>query len=161
MRITSGLDLSVRVLTYLATLPDGTRVTAGELGGALDSSVAFLGKILQRLVATGLVRSHRGHSGGFELGRPAAAISVLDAMVAIEGPIRLNECLQDGARCSLKRWCAQRDVWWKAQTAVSDVLRAETIAALAERERARHPTPSEAISVLLAAERPALAEAVG
>jgi Rrf2 family protein len=45
----------------------------------------FLAKVLQRLVERGILRSRRGRSGGFVLGRPAAEITVADVVLALEG----------------------------------------------------------------------------
>lgn len=45
----------------------------------------FLAKVLQRLVERGILRSKRGRSGGFVLGRPAAEITVADVVLALEG----------------------------------------------------------------------------
>ena len=45
----------------------------------------FLAKVLQRLVERGILRSRRGRSGGFVLGRPASEITVSDVVLALEG----------------------------------------------------------------------------
>jgi len=50
----------------------------------------FLAKVFQRLVGRGLLRSKRGRTGGFLLGRPAAAISVADVVLALEGREELH-----------------------------------------------------------------------
>src|SRR5476649_997114 len=59
MQITRTTDYGVRVLTHLAMLPAGTRLTAAELAGESHASMTFVAKILQRLVASRLVNSHR------------------------------------------------------------------------------------------------------
>lgn len=59
-------------MTHVATLGPGRRVNAMELADATGTSVAFLGKILQRPVAARLIVSHRGRDGGFELAKLGA-----------------------------------------------------------------------------------------
>jgi Rrf2 family protein len=59
----------------------GTKALAGET----LLPAPFLAKVLQRLVERGVLRSKRGRSGGFVLGRPAAEITVADVVLALEG----------------------------------------------------------------------------
>ena len=131
MQITRTADYGVRVLTHLAMLPPGTRLTAAELAGASHVSVVFVAKILQRLVASRLVVSHRGFEGGFELGRDPRTVSVLDIITALHGPLCLNECLPGGAGCEEATSCGAQDVWKRAQAALSSVLASETLDRLA------------------------------
>lgn len=53
---------------------------------AADSGVPapFLAKVLGRLVDRGLLRSRRGRTGGFVLGRPAGEITLADVVLALE-----------------------------------------------------------------------------
>ena len=144
MQITRTTDYGIRVLTHLAMLPPDTRLTAAALAAESHASVTFVAKILQRLVASRLVVSHRGFEGGFELGRDPRTVSVLDIITALDGPLCLNECLPGGGGCEDTTWCAAHDVWARAQAALSSVLAAETLARLAAastRNRHRPPAP--------------------
>jgi Rrf2 family protein len=131
MQITRTADYGVRVMTHLAMLPPGTRMTVARLAHEGDASVAFTGKILQRLVGARLVVSHRGYEGGFELGRPSNTISLLDIVTALEGPLCLNQCLPGGPGCDRAVWCGAQDVWANAQAALAAVLAAESLERLA------------------------------
>jgi len=131
MQITRTTDYGIRVLTHLAMVPSGTRLTAAELAGQSHASIPFVAKILQRLVASRLVVSHRGFDGGFELGREPRDVTVLDIITALEGPLCLNACLPGGQGCVDTSTCAARDMWARAQTALAGVLAAETLDRLA------------------------------
>ena len=76
----------------LAALPllDGRGPTAKgrgvkELAAGAKVPAPFLAKVLQRLAGRGLLRSKRGRSGGFVLGRPASEITLADVVLALEG----------------------------------------------------------------------------
>ena len=131
MQITRTTDYGIRVLTHLAMLPPGTRLTAAELASQSRGSETFVAKILQKLVVSRLVVSHRGFEGGFELARQPRAVSMLDIITALEGPLCLNACLADGPGCDEATWCAARDVWARAQAALAGVLAGETLERLA------------------------------
>lgn len=151
MQITRTADYGVRVMTHLAMLPPSARVTVAELAQESNASVAFVGKILQRLVGARLVVSHRGYEGGFELARAPEAISLLDIVTALEGPLCLNECLPGGAGCERSAWCGAYDVWANAQAALAAVLAAESLAhlaATATQKRSHHePAAPHPVSV--------------
>lgn len=133
MQITRATDYAVRALTHLAMLPTGTRLTADELAGQNHASAARAAKILQRLVAARLLVSRRGFDGGFELARAPRDVSILDIVVALEGPLCLNACLEGGAGCGDSASCTARDVWSRAQAALARELAGATLEQLAAR----------------------------
>jgi len=55
-----------------------------DLAAAAAVPAPFLSKVLGRLVDRGLLRSKRGRSGGFVLGRPAAEITLADIVLALD-----------------------------------------------------------------------------
>ncbi len=149
MQITRASDYAVRVMIHLAALPPGSTVRQSELSKATDVSGHFLSKVLQQLVRAGLIRSQRGTGGGYALAVPAAGVSLLDVVEAIEGPVHLNQCLADQSPCDRASWCPAHKVWIEAQAAVVKVLSAASMARLASEARAErshlyqlHGTPA-------------------
>ena len=67
MQLTRAADYAVRVMIHLAGLPPGARVSRSELSAIAECPEQFLCKVLQNLTRAGLVISHRGNTGGFEL----------------------------------------------------------------------------------------------
>ena len=51
-------------------------------------------------MASGLVASFKGNRGGYELARPAAEITMLDVIRAVEGPYQLSRCLEECGECN-------------------------------------------------------------
>ena len=131
MQITRTTDYGIRVLTQLAMLPPGTRLTAAELALQSHAPESFAAKILQRLVGSRLVVSRRGFDGGFELARAPRDISVLDIVTAVEGPLCLNSCLPGGSECDDGYACAARAMWARAQAALACELAGTTLEDLA------------------------------
>ena len=137
MQLTRSADYAVRVVIHLAALPPGSRATRETLAGLAEVPPEFLGKVLQVLTKAGLIISHRGSQGGFELARPAASLTMLDVVTAIEGPIKLNLCLATGEPCKRSWWCGAHEVWKSAQEAMTQVLANATIEELAKQSIAR------------------------
>src|SRR5881409_3497062 len=82
VRISSKADYAVRA----AAEGEGP-VPAERLATAQDIPLGFLLKILSELRHAGIVRSHRGAEGGYELGRRAEKITLADVIRAVEGPL--------------------------------------------------------------------------
>lgn len=131
MQITRQADYAVRAVLYLAERGPGHRATTAEIGREQHIPLSFLAKIVAQLVASGLLRSTRGARGGVVLGRPAAELSLLEIVEAIDGPLLLNECVADPSNCALGVSCPVHQVWCKAQAELVDRLGQTTFAVLA------------------------------
>ena len=131
MQLTRAADYACRVMVHLAGLPSGSRASLPALAGAVEVPEQFLSKVLQMLGRSGLIQSQRGASGGFELAADPEAVSLLDIVEAVEGPMQLNICLGPGDGCVRTSRCAIHSVWVDAQAALVQVLRAATIGKLA------------------------------
>jgi Rrf2 family protein len=131
MQITRASDYAVRVMIYLAGLPPNSTIRQAELSRETGVSSHFLSKVLQQLVRSGLIRSHRGSSGGYALALSAQRVSLLDVVQAMEGPVQLNQCVADGLSCDRKAWCPAHQVWIEAQASIVNILGRTSMANLA------------------------------
>jgi Rrf2 family protein len=132
MQLTRAADYAVRVMIHMAGLPPGTRTSRTELASAAGCPDQFLSKVLQDLTRAGLVISHRGNTGGFELPTLHRSATMLEVVEAVEGPVRLNVCLAHEHACERQSWCPAHGVWARAQEALLTVLRNTSIAELAK-----------------------------
>ncbi len=131
MRISSKADYAVRATAELAAVEGMGPVTAERLANAQDIPLTFLLKILSELRHAGVVRSHRGAEGGYELARSADRISLADVIRAVEGPLanvheaRPEEIRYEGPAKPL------REVWVAVRANLRAVLESVTLADLA------------------------------
>jgi len=134
MQLTRAADYAVRVMIHLAGLPPGTRASRSQLAEASECPEQFLSKVLQGLTRAGLMVSHRGNTGGFELPEKRRSATVLEVVESIEGPIQMNACLNEADSCTRRGVCAAQAVWAEAQEAMVGVLRGVCVEDLALRE---------------------------
>lgn len=137
MQLTRAADYAVRFMVHLASLPPGVRANRTDLAASIGCPEQFLSKVLQSLSKAGLITSHRGNSGGFELPPARVHTTVLQIVEAIEGPIHLNICLKSFEECDRAPICPAYPVWVKAQQSLLDVLGGVDIEEMARQERAR------------------------
>jgi Rrf2 family protein len=130
MQLTRAADYAVRVMIHLANANPSRRSSLSELAAAAEVSPAFLSKVLQRLVHSGLVASHRGKKGGFELLDRGRAASLYEVLQALDGVPDLNICLLPGG-CNRTETCAAHAVWQDAQTKMREILSSATLENLA------------------------------
>jgi Rrf2 family protein len=136
MQLTRAADYAVRVMIHLASDGHDGRSSLTDLADAAEVSPAFLSKVLQRLVRSGLVASRRGKKGGFELLERGRSASLLEILQALDGVPELNVCLLSGG-CHRSSWCAAHCVWETAQVKMREILAAATLEQLVRETRAR------------------------
>ncbi len=137
MQLTRAADYAVRVMVYLATLPEDHRALLPDLAIATDAPDSFLSKVLQALAHAGLISSRRGKLGGFTILPRGRQANMRDVIEAIDGPICLNVCLNGSKDCDRKPTCPAHPVWSRAQRAMLDILMSVTVSSLADK-----PTPA-------------------
>src|SRR3989442_9615833 len=74
------------------TAPRGEYRSAREIAGTYDIPPALMAKLLQRLARKGLVASHHGIKGGYQIVRPASEITLREIIEALEGPMTAPDC---------------------------------------------------------------------
>lgn len=109
-------------------------------------SLDYLEQIVPALKAAGLVRAKRGAQGGYMLARPAAEITVYDALVALEGPLDPQSCLattldEEQSGCMASGSCVIQEVWQEMKEALEVVLQRLTLAELVTRQKGRYGVP--------------------
>ena len=129
--ISRQTDYAVRVILHLACLPAGAQVSIGEIAESRSLPMAFVRRLIKPMVTRGLLASTRGSAGGIRLARPAADISLLDVVRAMEGEISLNQCTDAEKGCPLAQGCPVHSVWAEANLVLEAHLAAVRFDALA------------------------------
>jgi Rrf2 family protein len=88
MKFTSMCGYALLALVYLARHEGGGLVPAGVIAGNEGLPAQYLAKALKALAVVGVVRSVKGPNGGYRLARPDRAITLLEVVEAVGGPVR-------------------------------------------------------------------------
>ncbi len=137
MQITRQADYALRALLYLARLETNEQAPTHKIAEEMLIPRSFLAKIISQLVIAGLIRTERGARGGVALAQSTDDISVYDVVVAIDGPINLNECTRDHDSCPFGDTCPIHQVWVESEAILVEKLKKSTLTNLLERE-AKH-----------------------
>ena len=122
-------DYALRAVIYLARLSSDRYGRVSEIAKAKDIPQAFLAQILPTLANRGVVKSQQGAHGGYALAKSPSEITFLAVIEAVEGPLKLNRCV-DGEHddCSILDECEMQHVWNMAQKQTVDFLGNVTMA---------------------------------
>lgn len=131
MQITRQADYAVRAVLYLAGLNNGRRAPTSEIAREQRIPPSFLAKIVSQLSVAGVVQTSRGARGGVTLARSPGDITLLEVIEAIDGPILLNECVEDPSVCYFGDDCPVQGVWCDAQAGLVQKLRTTNFMGLA------------------------------
>lgn len=125
MQITRQADYAIRAVMYLAQLGPDEKASTSQIAKEKDIPLSFLAKIIAQLSVAGLLQTMRGARGGVTLARPAQEINLLEVVEAIDGPILINECVNDSYQCS-QHGCPMRGIWQETQADLVNRLRSST-----------------------------------
>ena len=144
IRITKLTDYGILVLTHLV---GESLVNARELAAVTSLPLPTVGKILRILARAGLVKSHRGAHGGYELAQNPDEISVADVITAFEGPIALTECLShETPGCEVEAICPTRSNWDRINHAIKTALEEIPLSEMARPQRGWRERMSAALT---------------
>ena len=130
IRLSRLADYGVILMTHIASSPDPLH-TASAVAATAHVPEPTAAKILKALSRHGLLASHRGAGGGYELARSAHDITAAEIIAALDGPIALTECLDvDTAPCVLETFCPTRGNLHKINQAIHRALDDITLADL-------------------------------
>ena len=115
MQITRQADYAIRAIYYLSGLEPGQRASTSKIAKEQNIPPSFLAKIISQLSVAGLLHTSRGARGGVSLARDPKEVTMLDVIEAIDGPILLNECVNDAHGCNFDKECPMRSMWVEIQ----------------------------------------------
>ncbi|MDH3729627.1 MAG: Rrf2 family transcriptional regulator [Acidimicrobiia bacterium] len=124
-------DYTVRAMISVARHVGDGLPKARQISTEMAIPYKSLTLILAGLVGDGLLKAKHGPNGGYRLGRPATAITLLDIVESAEGPATFTHCVLRDGPCDWEDTCPVHDTWSLAQDALARQLGATTLADLA------------------------------
>jgi FeS assembly SUF system regulator len=132
IRLSKLADYGIVIMTNMARHPERCH-NAPEIAAESHIPLPMASKILKALARAGLLVSHRGAKGGYGLARIAETISVAEIIAALDGPIALTACIEDGpGECDIEALCPARANWQRINDAIRQALDGISLAEMAQ-----------------------------
>ena len=132
MKITRACDYTIRALVYMAQHHMGTAFMRSDIAKECNVPDSFLGKILQNLAKSDILVSERGKKGGFRLGKEPNKICMYDVIVAVDGPLNINNCLDEQVDCCYYQSCCAHKMWKDVQADLIEKLKKYSLADISD-----------------------------
>jgi Rrf2 family protein len=131
LKLTKKADYGLIALKHLTVVRPRSS-SAKEIADRYGVPVPVLSKVLQKLARSGFLASEHGTNGGYRLAGDPHAISALDVVRAIDGPIFLTACFTDsGEDCEHQDLCNIRDPLRRVHDGILQLLANLSMADLA------------------------------
>lgn len=135
MKVIEAVESAAHVCVLLAFLPRGTALPAAKLAEFHELSATSIAKQLQQLASVGLVTGTKGRTGGYRLAKPAAEITMLDIVRAVDGEsegFQCHEIRQNGPcagepsdyplTCGIHSAMQKAEIAWRMSLAKTNLL---------------------------------------
>lgn len=130
MHLTQTAEYALRTMAQLAIAESGEYVPAKDLATLTEIPSHYLSKLLRKLVVSGLLRSEKGHGGGFCLAKPPHRIRIIDVLQAVDaGPVP-DRCGFGWGKCNPQKPCPLHPIWSQLSEAYEDWARRRTLSDL-------------------------------
>lgn len=134
--MSQGVEWGLHALLTLSWMDDDGCISTAQFAAGFGIAPTYLNKQLQALVRAGLLESQSGVTGGFRLAKSVDQITLMDVVVAIEGPDDAFRCTEirragPGERLSdryFQQPCAVQSAMQRAQLAWRTALAGQTLA---------------------------------
>lgn len=126
-RIPTRLHNGCMVMTELAQIfASGERLSLRQIAERMHVSDGYLEEIAATLKSAGLVDGRTGPKGGYRLARAPEHISMEEIIEAVEGPVALVSCHDDGV-CPVSNACHAKCLWDFLQDALVAAIRSKKL----------------------------------
>ncbi len=134
MLVTTKGRYAMRLMTYIANFPD-RKVALREVAENESLSVKYLEQLAHDMVRAELLKSVRGHGGGYMLARDASDITAGDVLRATEGttvPVACAALEEDGPGCPREQTCSTIEFWAGLDKVIEDYVDGVALSSLVD-----------------------------
>ena len=107
MKRNSRLSLALHTLSHMALDPNKIR-TSADIAKHAGTNPVVVRRVLGCLRKAGLLKSEKGHAGGWQLARAPKAITLADVYLALDEQLVASETTDETLSCSLEHALHER-----------------------------------------------------
>lgn len=132
MLLSKSCVYGLRASIYLASKNESEFISIKEMSDNLEISFHFLTKILQQLTAEALMESYKGPKGGIKLTKKGREATLLDMVIAIDGPELFTQCALGLPGCGSEKPCPLHESWVDTRASIQGMLERMTLDQIAK-----------------------------
>jgi Rrf2 family protein len=129
MKFSKTTEYAIRVMVFLANHTE-QRYSVNELHKALNVPYKYLGRLMHRLSAAGLVEVLQGKQGGYRIIRNLGSIYLHQIIDVVEGLHDYQRCVLGFDECSDENPCSLHGFWMEHRERLKEMIYSTTLAEL-------------------------------
>lgn len=122
MRLSTRGRYGIKAMLELALVYGVETISVRSIAQKQNISELYLEQIFSVLRKAQLIKSTRGAKGGYSLTRMPKDITIKNIMDALEGPVSISNCIEEGADCDNLDTCATRVLWVRIRDAMDEIF---------------------------------------
>lgn len=103
-KLNRKLEYSLMALKHMSHKTPGELTSAKEVAEAYHAPFDATARVMQLMAQKGWLRAEYGASGGYQITKDLARLSLQDLIETIEGPTKLTKCMQEEI-CESQKSC--------------------------------------------------------
>ncbi len=129
LKFSKKIEYALISMLFMADREKGELTTSRELSENFNIPQELVGKVLQKLAKNGCVTSVQGVKGGYQLLLPPEMVSLSRVIRAVEGPIRIVNCVNEPESCTCDQlnYCNMRNPMETIQYKLTQFLNSITL----------------------------------
>jgi Rrf2 family protein len=130
MKLSTRAEYGIRILVALARAEGEGPQSLSAVARSEKLPHAYLEQLVRDLRRASLVTATRGKAGGYQLARPAAEISLVEAVRALDGPLLEMPCagVDNLEACDRPQDCSVHEVFSRVHDSLEETLSATSLA---------------------------------
>jgi Rrf2 family protein len=106
-KINRKLEYALMALKYMSQKIPGELTTAKEVSESFHTPFDATARVMQQMASqkNGILRAEYGASGGYQITKDLAKVSIHDLVEIVEGPTALVKCLHKEEPCEIQGTC--------------------------------------------------------
>ncbi|MEG0070634.1 MAG: Rrf2 family transcriptional regulator [Raoultibacter sp.] len=145
MEVSRRCDYACRILRAAFKREEGF-VSIAEVAEEESIPYAFARSIQHDLTSAGFISTARGARGGLALKCNPDEVTLLDIVIALQGPASVSQCASNPQSCAKQPSCVFNRVWQGADRILFSYFSSITLGALFE-QGGDHPLVAQAIAL--------------
>lgn len=123
MKLSTKGRYALRLLLDLAQHPEDDFIALKDIAERQDLSKKYLERIVPILIRSDILKTNRGHQGGYQLAKSPAEYTVGDILRLTEGDLSPVPCLKHTPnQCPRSKTCITLPIWEGLGKVINDYL---------------------------------------
>ena len=137
MKFSKTTEYAIRVMVFLSDHRDEL-YSVNRMHSVLNISYKYLGRLMSKLAAAGLVEVLQGKQGGFRINRSREPIYLYQVIEVVEGLGNYQRCVLGFKSCSSENPCSLHQHWLEPLEKIKNMIYEVDLRSLSEREQMKY-----------------------